>query len=461
MSLAENTIATPYIHIAVKRRKNTWYSIKDGNWNDRSIWMSNEQRRYDYPGQNIPAPVFPQVGDDVYINHAVTLNIGSSASPIIINNIYIAGTFKADNSSRVITINGDMQAVGAVDFTSSNVIVRLYGINNYITTFTAGSSLIVYGRNGDQPIMSLSYNNLSVWGFGTKTFQGNISCAGNIFMQANDASGNLITTGSPVSIIEIAGYTLTVTGTTTIQGACSISDVGAGNLLFTGLLNLSQFASTLSFTGNPAIEFRGGLTSNASITAPNFGTGAISFTTNNQSVTISISPVKMSNVITVIGAITVTNANGSSYWEIDTSIDGTVSGSGLINKGSLYFGSTTLPMATHGTWDYTTFSTNTVGFVMSSAFTVPYTSFTGGLIVGGTGAKTLTGATSIGGNFTISSLNGSTTFDPVANNLTVTGTVTVTGSTFNCTGAATLKFGTLSQLAVQRLIFQQVILLLN
>ncbi len=65
MSLGISTIPTPYIHSSVKRRKNTWYSVKDGNWTDRTVWISNQIKRYDYPGQNIPSPVFPQVGDDV------------------------------------------------------------------------------------------------------------------------------------------------------------------------------------------------------------------------------------------------------------------------------------------------------------------------------------------------------------------------------------------------------------
>ena len=89
MSTPLPSIPTPYYNIAAKRKKNVWYTIASGNWTDRNIWMSNSVKRWNYPGQNIPTPVFPQVGDDVYISAGHTVTVIGAAN-YTINNFYVS-----------------------------------------------------------------------------------------------------------------------------------------------------------------------------------------------------------------------------------------------------------------------------------------------------------------------------------------------------------------------------------
>jgi|GEM_PF-4806972 len=34
-------VSTSPNHTMLRRRKNVWYSVKDGNWSDPNTWMSN------------------------------------------------------------------------------------------------------------------------------------------------------------------------------------------------------------------------------------------------------------------------------------------------------------------------------------------------------------------------------------------------------------------------------------
>lgn len=405
-------IPTPYIHSSIKRRKNTWYSIADGNWSDRNIWMSNSLRKYNYP----------QAGDDVYINHTVK---GDTTTTI--NNLRISGKLTFSNSVSI-SVTGDIQATGTVDMTGSSTGLVLYGVNNFIVAFTSGtSSTVTYAKTfGEQPVMNIAYRNLATNGFGTRIMVSSISVAGNLSIAAG-------TTSIADSVVFEAGaYDLTVTGTTTISNGAAFSKNGAGSLLFVGAFSDAGFLTHASFTGNPNIEFRGGISIyNNSV---DFGTGTVTFTTNSQTITQINSGISKFTTPSIVGAITLTVGVGNGAFQV-TSIDGTVSGSTLINKGILYIASSTMPMPTNGTWDYTTYSTNTVGFVVNGNFTIPYTTFTGSVLISGTGTKSLSGATAIAGDFTISDVIAAATFDP-AYNISVTGSTIINKSTFKCTTAS-------------------------
>lgn len=405
-------ISTPYIHSSIKRRKNTWYSIADGNWSDRNIWMSNSLRKYNYP----------QAGDDVYINHTVK---GDTTTTI--NNLRIAGKLTFSNSVSI-SVTGDIQATGTVDMTGSSTGLILYGVNNFIVTFTSGtSSTVTYAKTfGEQPVMNIAYRNLSTNGFGTRIMVSNISVAGNLSIAAGSTSI------ADSVVFEAGAYNLTVTGTTTISNGAAFSKNGTGSLLFIGAFSDAGFLTHASFTGNPNIEFRGGISIyNNSV---DFGAGTVTFTTNSQTITQINSGISKFTTPSIVGAITLTVGVGSGAFQV-TSIDGTVSGSALINKGILYIASSTMPMPTNGTWDYTTYSTNTIGFVVNGNFTIPYTTFTGSVLISGTGTKSLSGATTIGGDFTLSNVIAAATFDP-AYNISVTGSTIINNSIFKCTTAS-------------------------
>src|SRR5690348_2036634 len=154
--------------------------------------------------------------------------------------------------------------------------VNLYGVNNFINSFTAGTSTINFTRSGDQNVMNLSYYNLSITspnGFGTKYLTGNQTVSNNLVMNYSNGGAGFDT----------LTYTLTVTGTTTATAA-KFYNTGGGAMTFVGLYTNS--GGMIQFTGNPNIEFRNGFTMSGNslngtpLTDINFGTGTITFTTN-------------------------------------------------------------------------------------------------------------------------------------------------------------------------------------
>lgn len=420
-------IAPVFVHASVKRRKNVWYSQKDGNWTDPTVWESNAIKRYNYPGQNIAIPIFPQVGDDVYVNHQITLNTGSVAAPLIINNLYVSGTFKADNSTRVIQVNGDLQAVGGVDFTSSNVNIILKNVNGYIVSFTSGTtSNFTYGCFFySQPIMNLSYRNLTTILSGIKYLTSNLTVTGNV----------AINTGS---FLDFAAFNCTVNGTTIVDSntgvtGSTLQKTGSGSILFIGILTIG---ANMDFSGgNPSIECRGGAGSGSgSSTLP--GTGIWTFTTNNQN--LSFRSAIFSSIL-VSGAITVTV---SFTIQINTSIDGDNASSKIVNTGTIRFNTTTAPMATLGIFDISSFA-NTVEYMMNAIFTIAYNNYSS-LTISGTGVKTgASGATTIAATFTISgaafTLGGNTTVS--GNTVLGGGSPVLDLSTFDMTFTGTSTFG--------------------
>jgi hypothetical protein len=310
-------IAPVYIHSTVKRRKQTWYTIADGNWSNPNIWSSNGRRRYSYPGQATPVPIMPASGDDVYIGHAVTLNVAN----IIANNVAVAGSLTFDSTARTFSVNGDLQATGSVDMSNAAHFLVLYGVNNYITTFTSGTlGTVTYWRKGDQPIMNLSYRNLTATSFGTKYISADLSVAGNLTVTGDGASG--------APTFELSAYNLSVTGTTSIAGQvltngnynAVLSKTGSGTILFVGLVTMSTLGGIL-FSGNPTVEFRGGFTSTASaITNFNTGTSLWSITTNTQTFTLGTATYPFTCPISIVGAITLNEA-GTGIMQLNQPID--------------------------------------------------------------------------------------------------------------------------------------------
>lgn len=447
MSIAVPAIPAPYIHATIKRRKNTWYTQKDGNWSDPSVWESNASKRWSYPGQNIPTPIFPQVGDDVYINNNITANVN-----VVVNNLRVSGDLTFANYI-TISVNGDIQATGTVDMTRLNPTLMLYGVNNFVTAFICGtSSTVNYARIGYQIIMNLSYYNLTMSGQGIKepfsilTYSGKMSVLLLVVLNTklpDTWGGALLISGG---IVNIGGNTAISGNTdvlTSIAGGClnagnydlsfggyfymnssgalsKLTKAGTGTIIFTGLFTTSY--SIVDFSGNPNLEFRGGI-SQIGVgfgTYQNWGTGNFTATTNNQTwsatgVSITVPSVQ------IVGAISLT-ISGVAGITVN-SIDGTSSGSALINKGFINFSSTILPMPTFGTYDFTSFA-NVIGYSVNANYTLPYTSYVG-LSIGGTGTKKLGGTTTVGTSGIVVSIGAE--LDLNSHNLTNNGTTAASG----------------------------------
>jgi len=323
-----NSIASPFVHSTQKRRKNVWYSIKDGNWNDPNTWESNalsfNQNNFNYPGQAIPTPVFPAIGDDVYIYHSVTVNVYNVVIPI--NNLFVsaAGTLLVGNGNTVnLTLSGNVQCEGTINLTSPQIInFFVSGTNNYINTFICGtnSNFGYVNANYNQYVLDLTYSSLYIAGRGTKYLQVNTTLGKNLQVD-------------PGAIFDIGVYDLTVTGITTLN-VSTILKQSAGSLIFIGKLTNVGEGGTLDFSGNPTVECRGGVTfNNMNFTS---GTGAWNFTTNNQTLIFYNRAFQFNGPVSVVGAITVTNGGGSVNlnfgMQINNSLNGTVAGSTFSNN---------------------------------------------------------------------------------------------------------------------------------
>jgi hypothetical protein len=403
-------LVTPYNNIAFRRKKNTWYSIADGSWTNKNIWISNSRRRYDYP----------QPGDDVYVNHTVTSNTSVS-----INNLYISGSLLFDNVARTITVNGDIQVAGSVNMSNAAHNLILNGVNNYISNFTSGTnSTVTYARVGDQTVMNLTYCNMSINGGAIKSTAGSTTLNGNLII----INGKL----------ELGGYNFIVNGTTTLPQNGNfklLSKSGSGNVLFGGAVSMSntQGYSAIDFSGgNPTVECRGGLLfTYSSVNWFKSGTGQWTFTTNNQSINITTSnngQLFFDCPILISGAITVTNINASNtggvvYMQLNNIINGDNANSKFLNQGAVYFKNSTLPMAT-GIWDYLSSSASVVGYIFDGDYTLPYTSYQG-LVIGGSGVKTLIGNTVLSTYLIVLQ---SASLELSSYDLTVTSTSTINGS---------------------------------
>lgn len=364
------------------RKFNTWYSVKDGNFSDPTVWMSNGAKKHSYP----------QAGDDVYISHNVTIE-GSIKNSYSVGNIYVSGTLVFSNiaGNITLTVTGDLQIAGTLDMSeanSSNLILN--GVNNYVVNFpTPGvGTTITYERLGDQDLMPLAYANLALTGTGNKNI--NVS--------------------------------LTVNYTTNVSGPVLLNKSSSNKLTFIGSftgIGLLPTTCYLDNTVNADIEFRGGISYDVRNFALLSGTGNMYF---NGTQTINIggqSPYNNYNNILIQGTSVVTIAPGNTPFVINGSINGSTSSSTLNVSGILWQATNTEPMAT-GIYNYNFGGTSIIGYVFNGNYTLPYAAYHG-LQINGTGIKTLSAATTLTGNL---SLDAGGALELSTFDFTVTGTTT-------------------------------------
>ena len=409
----EIALSTSPAHIMMTRKKNTWYSVNDGNWSDPNTWVSNALDKR--------VVTMPRPGDDVYINHTVTLDsqIGTVLT-YTINNLYIAGKLLFPSGNTMIMfVNGDLQVSGTLDMSGGfrGHIISLFGVNNFVNTFAAGSGTVSYERNGDQFVMNLAYSSLRIYGTGTKYLTGNTSLAGNLtinnFLPAN-------------ALLECLGYDLTVNGTSSIAGigasSISISKSGSGNIMFVGSVQINSNPTFDSSITN--IEFRGGFAGSGFSGTITFNC-PVSFTTNSQ--TMSTSTVVFNSTVLISGAITLTyTGSGVSF---NGGLNGDITSSTYKNNGYTNIGfASALPMST-GVFNYQNLSTSRLGYTFNGDYTLPYTSLIASLLIYGTGTKTLMGDTVVAGNLNVNDFQ---SFDAKLDcgnyNLTINGTTSVNGT---------------------------------
>ncbi|WP_295792878.1 hypothetical protein [Mucilaginibacter sp.] len=399
-------VSTSPFYLFLTRKVNTWYSVKDGNWTDPNVWISNAQGK-----RNITSP---RAGDNVFINHQVTVNVTTA-----VNNLFIAGTLKFDPNGNILTVTGDLQATGTIDQSAGNnnaIVVK--GFNNFITTFIPGAASAIEYNSGlmTQSIMPLTYCNLQISGGTavTKYLTSNLTIGGNFYCG---------------SVLDTKNFNLSVDGFTTTGPLISSGNSGiiisSGNILFNGAI-IDGGGKSLSVIGTASVEMRGGC----------FGAGFdlahcdVNFTATQ---TLNDGFNFVCHNITMAGSVVVTNMSDSVV-TVKGVMNGTVSSSTFNNNGQLIFNDPTLPMAT-GVFNHRNMPNSTVGYIFNGNYTLPYTLYEN-LQLGGTGIKNTSENTTINFNLFLG-----TTLELGNYDLTISGTTSGGNSAFiTKSGAGNLLF---------------------
>lgn len=412
-----------------------FYSIKDGNWNDITVWQTASGR----------VGLLPTANDDVYVRHSINTNITANTTTTV-NNLYISvnGTIVMTGGGGLVTLSilGNFQCQGLFNGSGGQGhVVKLFGTDNRIDNYLfSASTTIAYTRNGDQYILNLNYYHLSIDGIGTKYLQSNIVLLGNFNNQG---------LGNGLAILECGCYDFTVNGTSSIR--CSFSKNNSGNLLFIGAVTIVISSSSSGFygfilSGNPNVEFRGGIDFNNLLAPFNSGTGTWSFTTNNQTIlrSNSTSTLSFDCKINIANGITLTTNTQSltSVFNFNDIINGLGATSKLLQASNSGINFATKLAAensmTTGTWDFTT-NANTIQYSGNYSATIPsyFTTFSS-ITIGGTGTKTLSANTTLNANLSITSRS-TNALELSIYNLTVNGTTSITG-TLSKSGSGSILF---------------------
>lgn len=317
------------------------------------------------------------------ITGAITISTSASNSNPFIINTTINGTVAGS------TLNNN----GIMQFNSTSNQMTT-GVFNYMNT--AGSTMVY--NTGTYTLPYTTYEKLNLIGAGTYTFSSNMTINSD-FVLRNGTIGS--------SIADLGSNNLSVGGTTSVS-FFMLKKTGAGNLLFTGrFMTGGSGGGSFDFTGgNPTIEFRGGMQLiNAGVTTL-WGSGAISYTTNNQTVDSYNTSTTLNGNITIASGITVTALSTSiGVLTIAGVLNGATSTSTFINNGPVIYTNATAPMATGNFYcNQSTTGTFTYGASGNQDITPPNDPSLPGyynLTLNGSGAKRLLANVSVKHTYTL------------------------------------------------------------
>ena len=355
------------------RKANVWYTMADGDWYNPNVWAGNVLDKKQI--------TMPQPGDTVFINHQITYSIGALG----LNHVFINGSLVFGNGNYSLTVNGNLQGTGKLDMGNGAGTLTLNGYNNYLHNFVAGStSTIIYAAPYDQPIMPLTYANLSIIGNSSsisKYLTGDTMINGNL--QVNGAS------------LQLGAYNSTVNGATNVQfNGGLLKNAAKGLALFAGNVFIAV-NSSWNFSGNGNVEFRNGWSwGNDDYGYFYTGTGTYTFSTNDQTISRTYPYVVQSTFKCTVKIAGITLTLGDAANQVflllnngSNGIDGTNANSKLVQYNAIVVQtSLTMPMANFGSYNYFVQGAvnSAIGFNLSTNYTLPNLQYPG-LILAGAG----------------------------------------------------------------------------
>lgn len=272
---------------------------------------------------------------DTFSNAGSFTNTSNGATITFNGNVTNTGTFTRTNSTAPIVFNNTIVfsstnsiaiTGGTMAFTVNGDLTLSFGAND----LTSGGTLVVNSAG------SLAFTNLGLFSIvGTSSIVGQMNCS-NVTTVSLLGTVSLSGSGS----LKLASTNFTAGAATTLSGTSSITDNNnSGSNLFTGLVTNGAGCS-VSTSNNSPFEFQGGITNNGTLFSLT-GSGLISFTTNNQTLsgsgtlvlgTVSVPTNTLTNGTTVnISTLSVSSVasytiNGSNTLSVSgaTNLDGTM-----------------------------------------------------------------------------------------------------------------------------------------
>jgi autotransporter-associated beta strand protein len=396
------------------------------------------------------------VSGDVTMNRpdaGATSTITLGAGTLTVNgNLTLSehgGSATNNNRINLITIStGTLNANGnlifdAEEVNQSQIVFSGAGTLNITGSFTATNNLgtltpstgTVNFRGGNQTVTdvsSISYNNLTLSGSGTKTLVaattsigGDLTLSGTAVATtvANLSIGGDLDVGTGTSFATGANFTLSVTGTTSVTGGLTLAGTGSKN--FTGDVTINA-GGIWNETGVAAYSFGNNFTNNATTFSANTGVHTFSGTTR----TIGGTTTNIIPSVAVTGSYT-----NNSILTVATALSGagTLANAGTLNTG--------------GTVSVTTLSNSATMTHTGGAISTAVANFTNTGTLNLQGSGTIAGVTNNAGGTvnlvssgTITSFNNATATSTL--NISTTPTVptitaltaTTAGNTVNYTG---------------------------
>lgn len=392
-------VSTSPFNISMLRRFNVWYSVKDGDWGDPSVWMGNGKK----------SSSIPLSGDDVYINPNHTISItGALSNYVTVNNLFIYGTY-VNTTAYSLYVNGNLIVAEQGRVSINNSELKLSGYYNsvpYASFTTGGNGTVTYGANLNQDVLNLPYANLAITsrlGSGiSKYLTSNLTISGSVNVSqvtldllnynfTANGTGNVVNSGSRL-IRSGTGLTATLTlNTTSVLENDSMIDVGATDIYFTGDL---------------------GYVYNSTITARN-----VYFTKNNVTIGTAHSATRwIVNANFIIPSGNTANNYQQIYLNNGSTIEGADSTAVFNHRQNyIYYMYAYAAMSVSGGTFNIISAVASIGYSFTGNYTIPYTVMYN-LDISGSGIKSLSGNTTCSGTFYTGS--GGCIFDPVSYNLT-------------------------------------------
>ncbi len=301
-------------------------------------------------------------------------------------------TINKTGTTNTVTLSNALNIAGNATL-SNGVLITAYNINfNGTTTCGSGSINATTDTatfNNVSYVFPGNYNNLLKIGASTATLCGNVGISGNL----------TVSTGT----FEITSYSISVSGTTNVYGILSDNNISGTNL-FVGPVTIYA-GGAWNFSGNGAAELRNGLTYNG--VSFNSGTGAYSFTKNNQNIAGS-SQIVFNGSVLIGTNVTLTNNNSFAVSGVTfkAALNGTDGTSKYVNQ-----------VITSYEWTHSAYGAPMSTGILDATYTGNTFRYSGAvqditagtyyyLEINGSGSKTFNGNVNVNSNLNV--LNGTT-----------------------------------------------------